>query len=297
MEDFLLYNRVSKLEGKTSTIFDLENDEKWVYGYYGLYSVTEDGRVFSYVKGYKKELSRCLETNHRNGEKTYYIVHLKGKTKKVHRLVAEAFLDEPSEDLLEFARNSFHGKVHVNHKDLDKRNNHYTNLEWCTPSQNARHAHENNAMDYNKPYKKEQADNFVLTGELGVRKKRAATYSLKPEDFIRNNIPAEIKDIGYNSYPLHRWNRIIDTFELCETDLLLEEIADLLGIDITTVSKIKNGHRQSAAKEIYEKYGNDPYYRVNYERTYTLNQQMSGMLDQIQKLKNIAKQNEERVDD
>lgn len=29
---------------------------------------------------------------------------------------------------------------------------------------------------------------------------------------------------------------------------------------------------------------------------YTLNQQMSGMLDQIQKLKNIAKQNEERVD-
>lgn len=33
------------------------------------------------------------------------------------------------------------------------------------------------------------------------------------------------------------------------------------------------------------------------KEVYTLNQQMSGMLDQIQKLKNIAKQNEERIDE
>lgn len=288
MEDFLVYDRILKLEKQAAKLFDLEEDEKWVMGYHGIYSVTEDGRVFSYIKGYKKELSRCLETDHRTGEKTYYIVHLKGKTKKVHRLVAEVFLDEPTEDLLEFARNSFHGKVHVNHKDLDKRNNHYTNLEWCTPSQNVRHALENNAMDYNKPYKKEKADNFVLTGALGGRKKRGAAHSLKPDDFIRNNIPAEIKDIGYNTYPLQRWNRIIDTFELCETDLLLEEIANILDIDITTVSKIKNGHRQSLAREIYEKYGNDPYYRVNYERTYTLKQQQADMLDQIRRLKEVV---------
>lgn len=33
------------------------------------------------------------------------------------------------------------------------------------------------------------------------------------------------------------------------------------------------------------------------KEVYTLNQQMSGMLDQIQKLKNIAKQNKEKVDE
>ena len=51
-----------------------------------------------------------------------------GKSTTVHRLVALAFIDKPD------------GSDWVNHKDGDKLNSHVSNLEWCTPLENARHA-------------------------------------------------------------------------------------------------------------------------------------------------------------
>lgn len=118
--------------------------EEWrdIKGYEGFYKVSSFGRVLSLPKkrnivvfnkataiAYTKE--RILKG--RKDKDGYLMVSLSdGKrtiNKKIHRLVAEAFL-KPIE-----------GKVIINHKNGKKDDNVVTNLEWCTNKENLIHAH------------------------------------------------------------------------------------------------------------------------------------------------------------
>jgi hypothetical protein len=92
-----------------------------VYGVDRTTTVMDNGRVYEKpIAG--KQMKQSLHTK---GYKTVTLTK-DGKTKTVyvHRIVAEAFIDNP--DNLPM----------VNHKDEDKTNNFAENLEWCTASYN-----------------------------------------------------------------------------------------------------------------------------------------------------------------
>lgn len=61
-------------------------------------------------------------------ENGYYRVNICGGHRYVHRLVADSFFDGD------------HSDMDVNHIDGDKYNNTLSNLEWCTRTENLRHA-------------------------------------------------------------------------------------------------------------------------------------------------------------
>lgn len=123
------------------------NGEEWkdIAGYEGLYKISNYGRVKSLCgfNGHKYIERERILTPCKQKTNAYYgraVVNLhKGKsqkTYKVHRLVANAFIDNP------------HKYKVVNHKDGNPLNNHYLNLEWCTQKHNVQHAIQNELRIY-----------------------------------------------------------------------------------------------------------------------------------------------------
>jgi len=110
-------------------------NEIWkdIKGYEGLYQISNTGKVKSlerYVnskstgKLFIKEKIRKTTTTTAGYEYTVLANNGKNKTLLIHRLVAEAFIPNPS------------NLKCVNHIDENKSNNNVENLEWCDYSYN-----------------------------------------------------------------------------------------------------------------------------------------------------------------
>lgn len=85
------------------------------------YIVTSDGKIFNRKTG--RELKGTISGHEYRTVQLSF--HDKPKCLMVHRLVAEAFCDNPN------------GYTIVDHIDRNKMNNDYTNLRWVTSQQNA----------------------------------------------------------------------------------------------------------------------------------------------------------------
>lgn len=99
----------------------------------GLYAITSCGRVWSYRK------QKFLQPNTDKDGYLYVVlsVNQKRKTVKIHRLVANAYIQND---------NNF---TQVNHRDENKQNNCVNNLEWCDSKYNDNYGTRNKRMGEN----------------------------------------------------------------------------------------------------------------------------------------------------
>ena len=112
-------------------------EEEWrdIKDFEGLYQISNYGRVKSlgrFIKfcGKEKYIPQIIRKNG-NDKNGYQILPLnkdgKKYVKKIHRLVAQAFIPNPE------------NKPCVNHKDTNVKNNTIGNLEWCTILENSQY--------------------------------------------------------------------------------------------------------------------------------------------------------------
>ena len=106
-------------------------EEIWkdIPNYENSYQVSNLGRVKSLgnKSNHKKEII-LKQSNVMNYQCVSLRKNNKAKMFKIHRLVAQTFIPNPS------------NLPQVNHKDGNKLNNKLNNLEWCTASENIKHA-------------------------------------------------------------------------------------------------------------------------------------------------------------
>lgn len=104
---------------------------KAIEGTNGRYEVSNTGKVRSLNYGGHGKMRELTPVEDKKG---YYRLRItsdgKSQTKKVHRLVAAAFVPNPD------------NKPEVNHIDGNKKNNRSDNLEWVTARENTIHAYQ-----------------------------------------------------------------------------------------------------------------------------------------------------------
>ena len=132
-------------------------EEIWkdIAGYEGKYQVSNLGRVKS-LNYLRKGIEKERIPNKNNSGYLIVGLHKNGKIKQflIHRLVAEAFIENP-ENLPQ-----------VNHIDENKLNNCVENLEWCSAKYNSNYGEHNYNLRNTKSSKVPNVLQYTLDGKF-----------------------------------------------------------------------------------------------------------------------------------
>ena len=111
--------------------FDFKTSDRYIY------YVSQVGKVFR-LDTRSNKLTECYY-HMAHGYKRIRVTEKETQKRKyirVSRLVARYFVYNPKKEDFNI----------INHKDGNKSNNHFTNLEWCNISMNTQHAYDNNLV-------------------------------------------------------------------------------------------------------------------------------------------------------
>ena len=134
---------------------------KDIANYDGQYKICKNGKVWSSIT--EKYLSPAKTSG------GYYTVSLyknkKSKTHYIHRLLAEAFIANPD------------NMPCINHIDGIKDNNDLSNLEWCSYSENNRHAYSNGLskkgnLRYNSKLRENHIKSVFMLSRIGLSQEK-----------------------------------------------------------------------------------------------------------------------------
>lgn len=222
-------------------------DTSWIVGFEGKYSVSRSGDVYSHRGNVIKKMKGGVTYRMYRGVKIpqYRLVclNIKGKQtmRYVHRLVAEAFCENPDSNNI------------VNHKDSDKMNNHADNLEWCTNQENLSHYLESEKYEVRNSLPEEEisrrSDHCI-----NVKYDFAHKYRMTPEDFERNDLPNLLSISCTKDNYRQTWEHIQLLFGLIDTGCSLSEIALSTGLDKGQISRIRKGSTYTTARTIYDNF-------------------------------------------
>lgn len=162
------------------------------------YDITADGQVFSKVrnKWLKIQQNSC------------YYLHVcisKGVTKPLwvftHTLVALKYIGEPPTP-----------KHEINHKDNNRANNHYTNLEWVTKSQNHLMAYKN-GKDHYWLNKHRPSPSVATRMKMANAKNKRILFKFNGQDIIYSSIEQAASQL--NTYRKRIYLCIRDHRQIC----------------------------------------------------------------------------------
>ena len=254
------------MSGISKLHIDPYNEEEFkqvkINEYYISYIISSYGRVFSLKSSITNPHQMKPQKIKNTGYMKVFLAFEKsGKYLSVHRLVALHFID--NKDLLPV----------VNHKDGNKENNCYWNLEWATQKDNIKHAYETSLSDN-------------IDGENNFNNKFTSDQIIEVCELLMKNIaiPRISKETGVTRYEIYNilkknvWKDIISSYDFSEynygkdineekekkkklhqvckllesNEYTMKEISELTGVSYHNVKNIFRGGRYKSISSQYD---------------------------------------------